>query len=238
MNKKYSDMIVSGAILSFGLIILGYLISSSIVRIKEMDRTVIVKGLSEREAPANIAIWPIKFSEAGSDLNKVISAVQLKNNHIIKFLKKNNFDENEITISAPSIIDRHVQEYFDSTKVKFRYSARSTITVYTDKVGKVIESMKKLVELGKRGIAISSQDYQRRTEFIFSNLNDIKPKMIEEATKNARQVALKFAKDSNSKLGKIKHARQGQFSIYNRDSNTPHIKKIRVVSTIEYYLSD
>ncbi|MDY6969388.1 MAG: SIMPL domain-containing protein [Spirochaetota bacterium] len=238
MNKKYSDMIVSGAILSIGLIILGYLISSSIVRIKEMDRTVIVKGLSEREAPANIAIWPIKFSEAGSDLNKVISAVQLKNNHIIKFLKKNNFDENEITISAPSIIDRHVQEYFDSTKVKFRYSARSTITVYTDKVGKVIESMKKLVELGKRGIAISSQDYQRRTEFIFSNLNDIKPKMIEEATKNARQVALKFAKDSNSKLGKIKHARQGQFSIYNRDSNTPHIKKIRVVSTIEYYLSD
>lgn len=238
MNKKYSDMIVSGAILSIGLIILGYLISSSIVRIKEMDRTVIVKGLSEREAPANIAIWPIKFSEAGSDLNKVISAIQLKNNHIIKFLKKNNFDENEITISAPSIIDRHVQEYFDSTKVKFRYSARSTITVYTDKVGKVIESMKKLVELGKRGIAISSQDYQRRTEFIFSNLNDIKPKMIEEATKNARQVALKFAKDSNSKLGKIKHARQGQFSIYNRDSNTPHIKKIRVVSTIEYYLSD
>ena len=238
MNKKYSDMIISGSILSFGLIILGYLISSSIVRIKEMDRTVIVKGLSEREAPANIAIWPIKFSEAGSDLNKVISAVQLKNNHIIKFLKKNNFDENEITISAPSIIDRHVQEYFDSTKVKFRYSARSTITVYTDKVGKVIESMKKLVELGKRGIAISSQDYQRRTEFIFSNLNDIKPKMIEEATKNARQVALKFAKDSNSKLGKIKHARQGQFSIYNRDSNTPHIKKIRVVSTIEYYLSD
>ena len=238
MNKKYSETIISGAILSLGIIILGYLISSSIIRIKEMDRTVIVKGLSEREAPANIAILPIKFSEAGNDLNKVISAVQRKNTHILQFLKKNNFNEDEITISAPSIIDRHAQEYFDPTKVKFRYSARSTITVYTDKVGKVIETMKKLVELGKRGIAISSQDYQTRIEFIFNNLNNIKPKMIEEATKNARQVALKFAKDSNSKLGKIKNARQGQFSISNRDSNTPHIKKIRVVSTIEYYLSD
>jgi hypothetical protein len=98
--------------------------------------------------------------------------------------------------------------------------------------------MKKVVELGKQGIAISGQDYQNRSEFLFTDLNRIKPEMIEEATKNARKSATKFAKDSNSKLGKIKKASQGQFSIRNRDSSTPHIKKVRVVSTIEYYLSD
>jgi len=62
--------------------------------------------------------------------------------------------------------------------------------------------------------------------------------MVEEATTKAREVATKFAEDSQSKLGKIKRASQGQFSIAARDNNNPHIKKIRVVSTVEYYLSD
>jgi hypothetical protein len=62
--------------------------------------------------------------------------------------------------------------------------------------------------------------------------------MIEEATRNAREVAQKFAEDSDSRLGKIRQASQGQFSIEPRDTNNPHIKKVRVVSTVEYYLSD
>ena len=98
--------------------------------------------------------------------------------------------------------------------------------------------MKRIVELGKQGIAISGQNHNNKTEFLYTRLNEIKPEMVEEATKKARQVAEKFAKDSNSRLGKIKRARQGQFSIKDRDSNTQHIKKVRVVSTLEYYLSD
>ncbi len=62
--------------------------------------------------------------------------------------------------------------------------------------------------------------------------------MIEEATRNARAVAEKFAADSQSRLGKLKRASQGQFTIEDRDSNTPYIKRVRVVSTVEYYLSD
>jgi hypothetical protein len=98
--------------------------------------------------------------------------------------------------------------------------------------------MNKLSELGKEGIAFARQGYQAQTEFLFTKLNEINPEMIEEATRNAREVAEKFATDSKSRLGKIKKAQQGQFSIDNRDINTPHIKKVRVVSTIEYYLSD
>ena len=120
----------------------------------------------------------------------------------------------------------------------FRYAATAVVTLYTGKVEAVRSAMAKLVELGKQGIAISGQDYQTRTEFLFTELNSIKPAMIEEATRNARQVAEKFAQDSNSRLGKIRRAQQGQFSISDRDSNTPYIKKVRVVSTLEYYLSD
>ena len=98
--------------------------------------------------------------------------------------------------------------------------------------------MSGLSELGKRGIVFTGGDYQYKTEYLFSRLNEIKPEMIQEATTKAREVAIKFAEDSQSRLGKIKKASQGQFSINPRDKNNPHIKKIRVVSTVEYYLSD
>ena len=98
--------------------------------------------------------------------------------------------------------------------------------------------MGKLSELGKKGIVFTADDYESRTEYIFTQLNQVKPTMVEEATRKAREIALKFAADSKSKLGKIKRASQGQFSIRPRDKNNPHIKKLRVVSTVEYYLSD
>jgi uncharacterized protein len=237
-SKRISEAIILGAFLCAGLVILGALISSSVVKIKSLDRTVTVKGLSEREVPANIAIWPIKFSEADNNLSNLYSVLQKNSEIIIEFLKKNGFTDDDISISAIAVIDRQAQGYGDMNKIKFRYSANSTISVYSKKVDTVRNTMKKLVELGKQGIAIVGQDYDTKTQFLFTNLNEIKPEMIEEATKNARKVALKFAKDSNSKLGKIKKARQGQFSINDRDSNTPHIKKVRVVSTLEYYLSD
>jgi len=237
-NKRIAEAFILGAFLCLGLIVLGYLISSSVIGIKALDRTVTVKGLSEREVPANRAIWPIKFSEADNDLSHLYSVIQQKTELIIAFLKKNGFGDNEISTLAPAILDRQAQGYVDPNKVKFRYTASSTITVYTTKVDSIRETMKKLVELGKQGIAIGGQDYQTRTEYLFTELNRIKPEMIEAATKKAREVAEKFAKDSNSRLGKIKRARQGQFSITNRDSNTPYIKKVRVVSTLEYYLSD
>ncbi|MDY0378840.1 MAG: SIMPL domain-containing protein, partial [Desulfobacterales bacterium] len=228
---------VLGALLCVGLALLGYFVSGGIVRIRALDRTVEVKGLSEREVPADIAIWPIRFNEADNDLNLLFLTLERKNAAIEAFLKKRGFKEDEISVSAPAIQDRQAQGYSD-TQIKFRYSGASTLTVYTRNVDSVRNAMKDLVELGKQGIAIAGQDYEAKTEYLFTRLNDIKPDMVEEATKNARLVAEKFARDSQSGLGKIKRAVQGQFSINDRDSNTPHIKKVRVVSTLEYYLAD
>ena len=239
MNQKHTiGAIFLGLFICGGLIALGYQLSKGLVYIKSLDRTVTVKGLSEREVSANIAIWPITFQEAGNDLNQLFSNMQRKNALIIEFLKSNGFQTEEISVAPPGIFDKQAEGFRGTEKIKFRFSGHSTLTVYSDNVEKIRKAMNTLVELGKQEIAFARQGYQTQTEFIFTKLNEIKPEMVEEATKNAREVAEKFAKDSNSKLGKIKKARQGQFSIHNRDKNTPYIKKVRVVSTIEYYLSD
>jgi hypothetical protein len=237
-NKNIISAFFLGVFICIGLIALGYQLSKGFIHIRSLDRTVTVKGLSEREVPANIAIWPITFQQAGNDLNELFSNIQQKNALIVNFLKSNGFKIEEISVAPPGILDKQAEGYSGSEKIKFRYSGNSTITIYSENVDTVRKAMNKLVDLGKQGIAFARQNYQTKTEFIFTKLNEIKPEMIEEATKNAREVAEKFAKDSNSKLGKIKKARQGQFSINNRDNNTPYIKNVRVVSTIEYYLSD
>lgn len=236
-NRYVPESAVLGGLLLVGLTLLGYLIAQSLVNLKLMDRSVEVKGLSEREVAADIAIWPITFSVADNDLTSLYQTIQQKNDHVVDFLNKNGFKPEEITISAPAVVDKQAREYGgDVAGAKYRYTATSTITVYSTQVDAVRQSMIKLVDLGKQGIAIAGDTYS--TQFIYSKLNDIKPAMIEEATKNAREAAEKFAKDSSSSLGKIKRANQGQFSIDNRDSSTAHIKKVRVVSTVEYYLSD
>lgn len=227
---------VLGGLLLLGLLGLGYLVAQSVMDIKQMERTVEVKGLSEREVPADVVIWPIAFSAADNDLSALYQTLQEKNATVIGFLKGQGFEDSEITASAPAVVDKLAREYDSSYNSKFRYTANSTVTVYSSKIDLARSTMVKVADLGKEGIAIAGNDYS--TQYIYSKLNDIKPAMIEEATKNARQAAEKFAKDSDSHLGKIRHASQGTFSIEDRDSSTAHIKKVRVVSTVEYYLSD
>ncbi|MEY3747304.1 MAG: hypothetical protein RL194_763 [Pseudomonadota bacterium] len=235
-HRYVSESAILGTFLLAGFLGLGYLLSSGITGIKMMERTVEVKGLSEREVAADIAIWPISFSVADNDLANLYLTIQQKNATVVEFLKAQGFNDSEITVSSPSVVDKLAREYDSSYGSKYRYSGSSTVTVYSTQVDLARQSMIKVVELGREGIAIAGDSYS--TQFIYSKLNDIKPEMIEEATRNARQTADKFAKDSDSTLGKIRRANQGTFSIENRDSSTAHIKKVRVVSTVEYYLSD
>jgi hypothetical protein len=157
----------------------------------------------------------------------------------VAFLQARGFKPAEVSISAPSITDRQAQDYGNAQLAdRLRYSGRSTVTVYTRDVARVREAMAQLGGLGKQGIALTAENYENRTQFLFTGLNTLKPAMIEEATKNARIAAEKFAKDSDSRLGKIRRANQGQFSIEDRDASTPYVKKVRVVSSVEYSLVD
>jgi hypothetical protein len=236
-NENLKSAMALGIFIFLGMAFLGYFLGTSVIKFKEYERTVTVKGLSERDYPADIALWPIHFSQTGNDLTMLYETIDADSKKIVAFLESNGFGEDEITKSPPSITDKLAQGY-EKSKIEYRFYANQTITVYSDKIELVRLTMNNLAELGKQGIMLTGMEYQTMTEYLFTRLNEIKPSMVEEATVKAREVANKFATDSNSRLGKIKSARQGQFSISNRDKNNPHIKKIRVVSTVEYYLSD
>ncbi len=234
-----SRRIIEALLLSVGMVVAAWVLGQALLQFKQADRGVEVKGLAEREVPADTAIWPVAFSEADNDLPRLYQTLQEKNVKIATFLQASGFKPEDISISAPSITDRLAQDYGNAQLAeRLRYSGKSTLTVYTRQVDRVREAMAHLGELGKQGIALSPDNYESRTQFLFTGLNALKPAMIEEATKNARISAEKFAKDSDSRLGEIRRANQGQFSIEDRDASTPYIKKVRVVSSVEYRLID
>jgi hypothetical protein len=236
-NSKASAFIL-GAFIFLGLTVSGYLLGRAAIEFKEYERTVTVKGLSEREYPSDIVIWPIQFIAAGNNLEALYDTVEASTAAIKAFLENNAISPDDISSSSPAITDKSAQQYGNNARPEFSYSALQTVTVYSRNVEGVRSVMGSLSDLGKQGIVLTGGNYQAQTEYLFTRLNDVKPDMIEEATRKAREVAGKFAADSESRLGKIKNARQGQFSITPRDRNNPHIKKVRVVSTVEYYLSD
>jgi hypothetical protein len=236
MDRSWTkESVLLGALIAIGLVGLGVVLGGSLIKFREHERTVTAKGLAEREVRADIAIWPIEFVSAGDELGPLYSDLETNGNLIASFLREKGFAESEISIDEPSINDLEAR---GMQQITTRYSATQVVTVYSHDVDKVREAKKGLIQLGKSGVALSGEAYRNRTQYIYSGLNEIKPEMVEEATRKARVVAQKFAKDSDSKLGKIKSARQGQFSIRDRDSHNPHIKIVRVVNTVEYYLSD
>lgn len=227
-SKFYAGLAVMA-----GLIFAGLMLPQAVKTYRSFDRTVNVKGLCEREVKADRAIWPIVFKIGSNDLGTVYSTLEYQAAKVKDFLKEGGIQDSEITQST-TLSDKNTFDY-DSNRSQ-RYIMKTVMTVCTDNVDAVLSLMSRQEELIRLGIAIDS-DWSATPEFAFEALNDIKPEMIEEATHNAREVALKFAKDSDSRLGKIKDASQGTFSISDRDSNTPYIKKVRVVSNITYYLS-
>ncbi len=230
-GSAFGDFLL-GLLIAVGLVGFGYLISTTAVKIKNMDRTVSVKGLAERQVKADIAIYPIEFSVADNNPIQLYKKISSDKDIVVDFLKNQGFEDNEIFISSPQITDNFAQGY--NSNARFRYVGRVVITLYTKQVDKTINLGKKLFKLNEKGVMASNLKFQ--TSYIYTKLNSIKPQMIEEATRSAKRAAMKFAMDSNSQLNGIKSAKQGYFSITNRDSNTPYIKKVRVVTNVVYYL--
>ena len=224
-------------VLAIAMLGLGAFLYCAMMHTKDRERIVSVKGLSERVVKADFVIWPIVYKELGNDLSAIYETVQTKNATLEKFLRDNGIDESEISRSSTDIVDAQ-SELYNNDRRAFRYVATVVLTVASKDVDKVRKLMGRQGELLKQGIAFSEGDYRYRKVYSFNGLNEIKPEMIDEANKNARVTAEKFALDSDSKLGKIKTATQGQFSIEDRDENTPYIKKVRVVTSVQYFLED
>ena len=139
-----------------------------------------------------------------------------------------------------TLVDQQANMSYSSEQVRYRYKANCVVTVVSKNVDLVRKLVTKQAELMRQGVTIVGNEYDEGSSvsYEFTGLNEIKPEMIAEATRNARKTAEQFAEDSESELGKIKTADQGQFSIEDRDQNTPWLKNIRVVTTVVYYLED
>ena len=220
-------------ILSVGVMVMGWCVKAGIDNFTNKDRKVTVKGLAEREVPADKVTWSISTKETGNDLPTLYERINVQANKITAFLKQNGLEESEITVNPPSVSDLEAREWGDNRK-PFRYIVNTTITVATTKVEEVNKAIFKQAELLKQGVALDSS----YPNYEYASFQQMKPEMMSEAIKNAQKTAEQFAEASESKLGKIQTAGQGQFEIENRDENTPYIKKIRVVTTVTYSLND
>lgn len=237
MQKFSTSAVICGLLIGVGLWLLGTQVKSGLNSISDNARVVTVRGLAEKEVMANKVTWPIVSKQVGNDLPSIYASMEATNKTILQFLKANGITDEEISVNPPQVIDLQADRY-NSNNVPYRYNVTNVVVVTSKQVDKVNKLMERQTELLKQGIAVVAGDYQYQTTYEYTDLNSVKPEMIAEATKNAREAANKFAEDSDSRLGKIKTASQGQFSIEDRDQYTPYIKNIRVVSTIVYYLKD
>ncbi|MBR5274819.1 MAG: SIMPL domain-containing protein, partial [Bacteroidales bacterium] len=190
-----------------GLVVLGMMFPRAVDKFRSYDRTVNVKGLCEKEVKADKVIWPVVYKVMANDIQSIYDQTDRSNAMIVDFLKAGGIDAAEITVSVPQISDKFANEYGNNDRA-YRYIATNVITVCTDDVDGVLELMSKQSDLLKKGIVTDGNSWENPVEFKYEGLNEIKPTMIEEATMNAREAAEKFAKDSDSRLGKIKTANQ------------------------------
>ena len=232
-------------ILAFGVALGGFFIGNGIYR-SMARRTVTVKGLAEMDVVADTAIWNIKFNRVGTDLADVQSAIDEDIKKTYAFLMDNGFKENEIQNLRVTVRDKFAG-YSDlqrkaEEQQNDRYVIETGVMVRSDSVNLVDNVSRKMGDLVRQGVTVT-EDYAGPI-YVFNGLNDIKIKMIEMATKNATAAGEQFAKDANAKLGKIQSANQGVFSITARDQTDAWSdnekqsinKRIRVVTTITFYL--
>ena len=233
LKRMKENRIIASALVALGIVMLGLFIKGGIDNFANKDRKVTVKGLAEREVPADKVTWSIGTKVTGNDLPLLYENINNQTDKIKKFLRQNGLDDKEITVNPPSISDLEAREWGDNQK-NFRYIVNTTITVATNKVSEVNNAIFKQAELLKQGVAIENSNPQ----YEYASFQQMKPEMMAEAIKNAQKTAEQFAEASKSELGQIQTAGQGQFEIEDRDQNTPYIKKLRVVTTITYSLKD
>lgn len=246
------NSVILGFLLAVGLVMAGWILGWEIKQTRLGDRYVTVRGLVEREVKADLAIWPITFQETGDDLDFVTARAESDKNAVLSFFAAQGFSAAEIEIGLIQVTDTQTDQD-RSSKPLHRFIVKQTLTLTTTKVDSVAAAAQKAPNLLKAGIELVSESQYAQTtgiSYIFNGLNAIKPDMITEATRNARSAADRFAADSGSKVGSIRNAEQGVFSITaanaggeeNADSQADPdekgslMKKVRVVTTVEYYL--
>jgi hypothetical protein len=236
--------VIRSALLALGIAAGGAFIGDGFVRARAADRFVTVKGISEREARADLAIWPLHLVATNNDLAQANIQMQNSVKVVRQFLARQNLDTTQAEMQGFAVADASTNQYGNSSDRGNRFVIRQTIVVRSTKPDLVLAASQRVAELVSSGVVLATgEEYRSRgPTFIFSGLNSLKPQMIAEATARAREGAEQFARDSHSPLGGIRTASQGVFSILPRDQaegiteESQIVKTVRVVSTVEYFL--
>jgi hypothetical protein len=234
MFERFSkNTIATALIAAAGFVGGGWMIGQGLYNLKAGDRYVTVKGFAEREIEANLAIWPVRFTIAAQTLDELQAQMEQNANKVKSFLVKQGFKPEEMTVNLPTITD--TSTWGGDSRPPLRYTAEAAVILRTTQVPLVRQAMQEIGSLIKNGVAVG---YTYDTTYDYTKLEEIKPAMIAQATQDARRAAEKFAQDSGSELGSIRNAQQGLFSIEPKDPYAQDIKKVRVVTTVQYYLAD
>ena len=221
--------------IGISIVMAAVILAVGLANIITPERSVSVRGLAEREVDADLAVWNMSFSMGENSLESMQKSILEKTEVIKKYLIKHGLEESDFTVKPAAITDNSLNSYMDQTKITYKFVAQQTILVRSGKIEAVKSAYADSLELVSAGIAVN-QDYDSKVSYEFTKLNDIKPEMIAEATKNARTAAEQFAHDSNSKVGKIKKATQGLFTIEDAAVGLEDKKSVRVVNSVEYLL--
>ena len=227
----FKKNIIQGTAIVLAALVLGIFMVCTVKTLKSYDDTVKVRGLCEEEVPADRVVWRISYSEKSNDLADLRSTIRHNNDIIAKMLKEAGFKDDEIKVGNASYDDRYNWSN-NVSNITYRYQANQTVSVFTSNL-ELVRKLQQTFEtdlVNQNILANSYADYQ------YLGLNDIKPKMIRKSLENARVAADEFANNSHSKIGKMRTASQGYFEVEDLDENTPQVKKVRVVTTVEYYL--
>lgn len=247
MKEKSCDngiLLPAAFLLALGIAAAGYFITGGLTHFRSFDRSVTVKGLAQMDVEADLVIWPIKHASTGDDLPAVQKEVEANTQKTIAFLKSQGLTDADIVSRKLEVTDLLAQQYRSEGAISSRFIVAESVIVRTTNIDAADKAAQNIGDLVKQGVSVM-RDPNSATgtpEYVFTKLNDIKPDMIAQATKNARESAQQFASDSGAKVGDIKDAYQGMFEIMPRDSGNAYqerqerYKTVRVVSTLKFYL--
>jgi hypothetical protein len=242
---KNGHGLIGAVVLGLGVALGGYFIGDGFSKGRAADRYITVKGVSERDVVADIALWPLRFVATNDDLGKAQAEIEQSNEKVRAFLQQQGIDPSAAEVRRLEVTDVLANAYRSGGPAGSRYIIAQTVMVRTTDPHSVARASENVGDLVEAGVVLSSQGgYGSGPTYLFARLNDLKPEMIAEATAEARRAAEQFATDSGSRIGKIRRANQGVFVILPRD-RAPGVaegnqleKTVRVVSTIAYYLRD
>ena len=236
-DQRIVSAAIAGALLAAGVAVAGALVGKGVENARVGDRSVTVRGLSERVVKADLAVLPLKFAAAGDDLQAVQADIDADTAAVRRFLAAQGYQPSEIDLGRWEVTDQYAREY-QQQNVAARYRVAQTVLARTTNVDRVLATTRQLDQLIRQGVVL--QDYSGPS-YLFTKLNDVRPAMIAQATASARTGAQQFAKDAGANLGGIRSATQGSFEILGRDeigyeANSQVFKKLRVVTTVSYQL--